>query len=163
MPYFIISLIAGAFAITLSILFIKIYNESQDKKRRKECLHFAEMQLHKMALQFQEDCMEATKKVISQYSMVLTFKRYRYGPDYMTYSFLSEYEKSIDSIKEDYLVHYAIRYSNGDNLLRCEAEDLPVYILVEYKAEISKIATTFHKLSDSMRKHIEEEKEKLTN
>ena len=159
MPDFMISIIAGAFAIPLGVIFIKIYNDSQAKKHQKERLRFAERHLHNLALQFQEDCMEATKKVIAKYSTVLTYKSYRYGPDYMTYSFLRDYQKSIDSMKEDYLVHYAIRYSNGDNWFRCEAEDLPVYMLVEYEAEISKIATTFHKLSDSMRKHIEEEKE----
>ena len=160
MKELIASLIAGAFAIPLGVLCVKIYNESQDKKHQKERLRFAEKRLHCIALQFQEDCMEATKKVIAQYSIALTHKSYRYGPDSLTYSFLSDYRKTIDSMKEDYLAHYAIRYSKGDNWLRCEAEDLPISILGEYETEITEIANTFDDLCDSMRKQIEELKGK---
>lgn len=160
MKELISSLIAGAFAILFGVMFIKIYNEIQDKKRRKEQLYFAEKRLHKMTLHFRDDCMEETKKLVAKYAALLTCKSYRYSPDYMTYSFLSDYRKTIDSIKEDYIVNYAIRYSKGDNWLRCEAEDLPISILGEYETEITEIANTFDDLCDSMRKQIEELKDK---
>ena len=160
MKELIASLIAGACAIPLGVIFIKIYNEFEAKKARKEQLYFAEKRLHKMALRFRDDCMVETKKVIAQFTATVDWKSYLRGPDYMTYSFLFDYQKTIDSIKEDYLVNYAQKYSNGDNLLRCEAEDLPISILSEYETEITEIANTFDDLCDSMRKQIEELKGK---
>ena len=153
------SLLSGTIAIYLGILFMKLYNEFQEKKHRKEQLYFAKKRLHKLVLRFRDDCMEETKKFVAIYTAKLSWKSYRYATDYMTCSFISDYRKSISSIKEDYLVHYAIRYSEGDNRLRCEAEDLPRYILDEYESELSEIATIFQNLSDSMWQQIEELKE----
>lgn len=140
-------LIAGAFAIPLFVLFLKIHNEFEAKKARKEQLYFCQKRLHKLALHFRDDCMVATKQVVAQYTTFLTWKTHRYGPDYIVCTFLSDYRNTIDKLKEEYLKNYAIKYSEGDNGLRCEAENLPNYILDEYAAEVSEIANTFRDLS----------------
>ena len=154
MKELIASLIACAFAIPLAVIFIKIYREYQAKKRRKERLYFAEKHLHKMALQFRDECMEESKKVIAKYTSAVRFGSYRVCD--WAIDFIFDYRESIDTMKEDYLTRYAIRYSEGDNWLRCEAEDLPRYILDGYEAEISEIANTFREISYHMADQIDE-------
>ena len=154
MEDFIACLIGGAFAISLGILGIKIYNEFETKKRRKERLYFAEKRLHKMALQFRDECMEETKKVIVKYTSSVRFGSYRICD--WAVDFIFDYRKSIGAMKEDYLTAYAKKYSDGDNGLRIEAEDLPRYILDEYEAEISEIANTFYEISYHMADQINE-------
>lgn len=150
------SLIATALAIPLFVLFIRVYNAVLAKKSRKERLYFCQKRLHNMALCFRDECITATQKVIAQFAAVMGGKSYLRAPNYMTFSFLNDYNKLIRSMREDYLVNYATKYSEGDTSLRCEAEDLPRYLLDEYEAEISEIATTFRALSDCMLQQIEE-------
>lgn len=155
------SLIAGAFAIPLGILFIRIYQESKARKERKERLYYCRERLHKVALQFRDDCVAETQKVIVQYTSVLDWKSYWRTPDYTTYAFLSEYRDKIEFLKTDYLVNYAKKYSDGDEWLRMEAEDFfASSVYFEYKAELSEIDKIFQDIYDCMREQIEERKNK---
>lgn len=131
--------------LLFSLFLLCFYYERKEKKRdeHEQHLYFCQKRLHKMALRFRDDCMAATKQVVAQYTIILTWKSYRHGPTYTVYTFLSDYQKTIDKLESEYLENYAIKYSEGDNGLRCEAEDLPNYILDEYREELSEIAKTF--------------------
>lgn len=143
----LVSILSVAIVIPFVVLFIKIYNENQAKKDRRERLYFSQRRLHKMALQFRDECMAETKQVIAQYTAAIAWKSFRHRPDYLANSFITDYKKAIDSRKKEYLGKYAIIYSEGDNSLRIEAEELPDYILDEYEAEITEIANTFRDIS----------------
>ena len=140
--------------LIFALIMLGLYYERKEKRRKEheEWLYFCQKRLHKIAIQFRQDCMEATEQVIAQYTTVLTWKSYRYGPN----SFIWEYRDSITRLEEEYKVNYAEKYSNGDNKLRCEVEDLPNYILDEYRAEVSEIANTFRQLGYCISNQISE-------
>ena len=135
--------------LVFALFLLGFYYERKKKARmeHEEWIYFCQRRMHKLALHFRDDCMAATKQVVAQYTTFLTGKTYRYGPDYIVCAFWDDYREKIDKLKEEYLKNYAIKYSEGDNGLRCEAEDLPSYILDEYTAEVSEIANTFCDLS----------------
>ena len=141
----------------LALIMLELYYERKEKRRKEheEWLYFRKKRLHKLALQFRRDCMEAAEQVIAQYTTVLTWKSYRYASNY----FLWDYRNSITRLEEEYKFHYAEKYSSGDNKLRCEVEDLPNYILEEYRAEVSEIANTFLELGYCISNQINELKE----
>ena len=157
------SILAGAISIPFFILAIKISNEIKANKEKKERLYFSEKRLHCIALKFRDDCIAETKKLISKYTVVISQRSYRHLPDYLTFSFISDYNKKIECLKKEYFTDYAMKYSEGDNLLRIEAEDLPNFILEEYKKELSDIAASFHNLSDYMRQEIEKNEKEYIN
>lgn len=140
-----------------ALFMLGLYYERKEKRRKEheEWLCFCQKRLHKIALQFRQDCMEATEQVIAQYTSVLTWKSYRYGPN----SFVREYRDSITKLEEDYTVNYAEKYSKGDDRMRCEVEDLPNYILDEYRAEVCEIANIFRDLGYCISDQIRELKE----
>ena len=154
MKEFCAALLMCVLAIPSCILFIKILNENQAKRDRRERLYFSQKRLHKMAIQFRDECMTETKKIIAQYTAAIDWKSFRHRPDYLANSFITDYKKAIDSRKKEYLGKYAIIYSEGDNSLRIEAEELPDYILDEYEAEITEIANTFRDISYYMEDQI---------
>ena len=146
-----------SFLLFFALIMLELYYERKEKRRKEheEWLYFCQKRLHKIALQFRQDCMEATEQVIAQYSSVLTWKSYRYGSN----SFVWDYRDSITKLEEEYKVNYAEKYSSGDNKLRCEVEDLPNYILDEYRAEVSEIANAFRELGYCISNQIIELKE----
>lgn len=153
----VFSLIAGAFSIYGLHIYLKIDGEIKAKKAEKERLEFSKKRLHNMALRFRDDCMDATNRVIASYTHVIANKGYRQRYEFLPYlHFLSEYGKAIGALKEEYLCKYVTKYAEGDNQLRCEAEDLPDHILEEYKAELSEIASIFDNIRRYMYQHIEE-------
>ena len=152
------SLVAGAIAIPCFIFFLKIRDKIQAKKSQKERLYYCRQRLHNMTLQFRGECLAETKKVIARYTAAID--RESYHRDW-SLDFISDYRKSINNLKNEYLRNYAMKYSGGDNRLRIEAEDLPAHVLEEYEAEISEIANTFRDLSYNMYEQIKELREKL--
>lgn len=140
-----------------ALFMLWLYYERKEKRQKahEEWLYCCQKRLHKIALKFRNDCMEAAEQVIAQYTNVLTRKSYRYGPN----SFAREYRDSITRLEEEYKVNYAEKYSSGDNKLRCEVEDLPNYILDEYRAEVSEIANTFRELGYCISNQISKLKE----
>ena len=139
-----------------------LYYEHKEKKRKEheEWIYTCRRRLHKMALQYRDDCIVATKEVVAQYIAFLNWKRFIRALGYTGHAFLSDYIKKIEQLKEEYLESYAIKYADGDNCLRCEAEDLPSYILDEYREEVSEIAKTFHDFEYLMWNQIRELEEK---
>ena len=160
MKELVAALLPCVLIISFGILFIKIHKEIQTKKARKERLYYCQQRLHGVALQFRDDCMVATKHVLAQYTNFLKQKSFLHSLGYTGYYFLSDYCNTINNLKKEYLGNYAIKYSEGDNQLRIEAEDLPTYILDEYESEISEIANTFRDLSCYISDQIEELTEK---
>ena len=144
--------------LLFALFLLGFYYERKKKQRKEheEWLYFCQKRLHKIALQFRDDCMAATKEVMTQYTAFLTWKTYRFG----SATFLSDYSKTIERLAEEYTVNYAEKYSKGDNRLRCEVEDLPNYILDEYRAEVSEIAKTFRDFEHLMWENIHELKKK---
>lgn len=158
MKIFFAYLLISVLAILFSVPFIKIYNENQAKKARKERLDYCQRRLHSLTLRFRDECMKETQKVIAKYTTVVRLGSYRirdWGID-----FISDYRTSIEALEKEYIANYAIKYSEGDEWLRIEAEDLPTYITDEHQAEISQIAKTFREISCYMADQIDELKEK---
>lgn len=153
-----------ALTIPFSILFIKIYNENQAKKARTERLYWCRQRLHGLTLRFRDECMDETQKLIVRYTSIVGSRTYliRGWSNY----FVSDYKKSIDDLKKEYIINYAKKYSEKegyypevDDHLRVEAESLPSYIVDEYETEISQIARTFLEISYFMADQINELKE----
>lgn len=144
------SLLVGVVAILGVMYILKILDYFRNKKVEKEWLYFCRTRLHRLALRYQNECMEVTKKVVKRYSDVLVLRNYNAG-----YTVLSEYGKDINELKKDYLSNYALKYSEGDNQLRGEAEDLPAYILDEYTTELEELTIPFHDICRYMHEYLE--------
>lgn len=148
--------ISGMFLLAIFLLCFYYDRKEKRRKEREEWLYFCQKRLHNVALQFRDDCMAATEEAVAQYTDFLTWKTYRYG----SATFLSDYSKTIGRLAEEYIVNYSQKYSKGDNRLRCEAEDLPNYIVDEYREEVSEIAKTFRDFEHLMWNQINELKNK---
>lgn len=145
------SVLAGVIAVCVTVFFIKIHAELQEKRQRKERLCSCRQQLRKVSSRFRDDCTAAVSVLFSQYTAYLLSGRYHREYNRI----ISDYRKEIAVLKNDYLVNYALKYSNGDNGLRAEAEDFPIDILDEYRMEISDIAVIFHDLSDCIAEQLD--------
>lgn len=148
-------LLYGFVIVMLAVPSIKLYKEFRDRKEQKERLQYSRERLRALTLKFHGDCVAETKKLILQYTAAISKKTYLRSDN--AYSFFFEHWKTIENLEKEYWANYALKYSDGDNRLRCEAEDLPNYILIEYKAELSKIAYIFRGVSDYMQQQMEEQ------
>lgn len=150
MQEWIASIVAGVVAIPMAGVAIKIYADIEERKKRKEHLYFVQKRLHRIALKFRDECILATKTAIEQYPVVLRKRHCWHLSGASPYSFIVSYSNILNSLKEKYIGNCIQLYADGDNALRCEAEDLPSYILDEYCSEIEEIYQTFWEIKSHL-------------
>ena len=147
--------------LLLFALFILCFYYERKEKKRKEhesWIYDCRQRLIRITHSYRRDCQTIAEKAFARYTNIILHNSYRYGPDFMTYSFLSDYQESIDTLKVDYIDNLAERYSDSNKNL--SISDLPDYLIDEYEKSISDIAFAFYDFSYIMRKHIEEAKER---
>ena len=67
----------------------------------------------------------------------------------IVYEFIDTYYAEIDKLKDDYINNLPEKYSNGSVYQR--VEDLPEYLITEYRNSISDTAQEFKEFGISMR------------
>ena len=142
-----------------SLFAICFYYERKEKKRdnHEEWLYSCRQCLLAITHSFRRDCQALAEEAFTKYSNTLLRKRYCYTPDYMTYSFLSDYHKSIDALKEDYVENVVVK---AKEIMRYYTfTSIPSFLIEEYSKQISDIHYTFHDFGYLMRKQIAEAKE----
>ena len=134
--------------LTFALFMLGLYYEHKEKKRKEydEWIYYRRQKLQGIALHFRNDCQSLAKEVFAQYTNKLLWKSYSHAPDFVTYSFLSNYKEEIIRLKAEYIANP-------------ETESLPNYLIEEYEKNIADIASTFLELADLMRNQIEEVKE----
>ena len=146
--------------IALFALFLLgLYYERKNKKRdeHEEWLYSCRQCLLRITRSFRRDCQALAEEAFAKYSNTLLQKRYCYTPDYMTYSFLSDYRKSIDALKEDYTDNVIKKFNEA---MGCTTiTSIPNYLIEEYYKQLSDIYYSFCDLGYLMRKQIAEAKE----
>ena len=135
--------------LLFALVSLGLYYEHKAKKRKEydEWIYCRRKNLQSIALHFRNDCQSLAQEVFTQYTANLLWKSYLHMPDYITYSFLSNYKEAIIKLKAEYIANP-------------ETESLPNYLIEEYEKNISDIASTFLELADLMRNQIEEAKER---
>lgn len=142
-----------------ALVALGFYYERKEKKREEheEWLYACRQCLLGITRNFRGDCQALAEETFSEYSNTILQKKYRYAPDYMTYSFLSDYHKSIDALKEDYIENVAVK---AKEIMRYYTfTSIPSFLIEEYNKQISDIHYAFHGFGYLMWKQIEELKE----
>ena len=152
-------LIAGVFTIPLSTLIIRICAKKQGKKDYEEWIDCCRKYLYRIAYNFSNDCQSIAEKAFVQYTTIIQNDSYRHTPDYMTYSFLSDYMKCINALKEEYTDNVIKKLNEA--MGRTTITTVPNFLIEEYSKQISDIHNAFSDFSYLMRKHIDEAKEKI--
>lgn len=135
------------------------YYERKEKQREQheQWLCACRQCLLGITRNFRGDCQALAEETFAEYSNTILQKKYRYAPDYMTYSFLSDYHKSIDALKEDYIENVAAK---AKEIMRYYTfTSIPSFLVEEYSKQISDIYVIFRDFEYLMRKQIEELKE----
>lgn len=150
-------LIAGVFTIPLSILIIRICAKKQDKKDHEGWIYNCRQCLVRITHIFRSDCQSIAEKAFVQYTTIIQNGNYKHMPDYMTYSFLSEYQKSLKALEVDYIENVTAK---AKEMLRSyKFDSLPNYLVEEYTKEISDIRYAFSDFGHLMQRQISEAKE----
>lgn len=146
--------------IVLFALFaVGFYYERKEKKREQheQWLYGVRQCLLGITHSFRRDCQALAEEAFAKYSNTLLQKRYCYTPDYMTYSFLSDYRKSIDALKEDYTDNVIKKFNEARG--RTTITSIPSCLIEEYHKQLSDIYYSFCDFGYLMRKQIAEAKE----
>lgn len=135
------------------------YYERKEKKRKEHenWIYDCRQCLLGITRNFRGDCQAISEEAFAKYSNTLLRKRYCYTPDYMTYSFLSDYRKSIDTLKEDYTDNVIKKLNEA--MGRTTITSIPNYLIEEYCKQLSDIYYSFCDFAYLMRKQIAEAKE----
>ena len=141
-----------------AIFMLCFYYERKEKKREAheswiyDCRHC----LIRITHIFRRDCQAIAEKAFEQYTTIMQNGNCKHMPDHMTYSFLSEYEKSLKALEVDYIENVT---DKAKEMLRSyKFDSLPNYLVEEYTKEISDIRYAFSVFSHLMRKQILEAK-----
>lgn len=147
--------------VALYVSFAYMGKKEKRHREEKEWIFTCRDRLHSVARRFRDECMEEANKVIAKYTYAINRGSWHDLPafNYMDYKFIHDYYEAIDARKEEYLNNYAEKYADGNERFRIEPRDLPAYILDEYKAEISEIASSFHDIGYYMSTQIDELKQ----
>ena len=142
-----------------ALVALGFYYERKEKKREEheEWLYSCRQCLLGITHSFRRDCQAHAEEAFAKYSNTLLQKRYYYAPDYMTYSFLSDYRKSIDALKEDYTDNVIKKFNEAKG--RTTITSIPNYLIEEYYKQLSDIYYSFCDFGYLMRKQISEAKE----
>lgn len=143
--------------LALGILGLYYENKAKKRKEYEDWIYDRRQYLEIITRRFRDDCQALAEEAFTHYTNTLVWKSYLHKPDHMTYSFISNYSKSIKSLKSEYIDNFADKYSNGSEKIRVDA--LPPYLIDEYKKKIIDIADTFSDFGNIMRYKIEELKE----
>jgi hypothetical protein len=143
----------------IAIFMLCLYYERKDKARkgRQDWICDCRQHLVRITHSFHRECQTIAETAFTRYTNIILHNSYRHMPDYMTYSFLSDYRETINNLEADYIDNLAERYADGNE--KQNVYDLPDYLIGEYEKTISDIASDFCDFAYLMRKHIDEAKE----
>ena len=150
-----------ACVLLFTIFALCFYFERKEKQRKEyECwVYDCRQCLVRITNSFRRDCQTIAEETFTKYTSIIQQKSYRCTPDYMTYSFLSDYQKSIDSLKEDYIENVTIKAKEA--MRHYTLTSIPDYLIEEYIKQLSDIYYSFRDFSYLMRKQIAEANEKI--
>ena len=152
------------FIVYMLLLFVPFllcfYYERKEKKQKEheDWIYDCRQCLLRIARSFRWDCQSLAEEAFTKYTNTIQNKCYRYMPGYMTCSFLSDYKKAIETLKEDYIENMTAK---AKEIMRYYTfTSIPNFLVEEYTKEISDIYNTFRDFEYLMWKQINELKEK---
>ena len=106
--------------------------------------------LFRISCGFRSDCEKCAKKAFSEYTMKMENGSYRYfGKSNLGYMFISDYRKSIENLKKDYInnLQEKIKIYSPSNY---NVKSIPNYIIEEYRSVISDTYDSFWSFGSDM-------------
>ena len=145
----------------LLVIFILCFYYDRKEKKRKEhevWIYDCRQCLFRISRSFRRDCQSLAEEAFTKYTNTIQNKGNCYTPAYMTYSFLSDYKKAIETLKEDYIENVTAK---SNEIMRCYSfTSIPNFLIEEYTKEISDIYNTFCDFEYLMWNQIHELEEK---
>lgn len=138
----------------VALLVYVIYAEIKNKKQQEYYgwIEDCRDRLKSISHLFISDCRTQEEKIFEIYTgKILNIKHYksmRSDWQNVVYDFINTYYDEIDKLKADYINNLDEKYSSGNAYRR--VEDLPEYLITEYKNRISDIADEFKGLGKTM-------------
>ena len=142
----------GENILTFVILVMVLYCHRKEERWKSDreweigCIYC----LIRIANIFHNDCEKCAKKAFSEYTMKMKNGSYRYfGTSNLGYMFISDYKKSIESLKKDYInnLQEKIKIYSRENY---NVEFIPNYIIEEYRKAISETYDSFWSFGSDM-------------
>lgn len=145
-------LLAALFAVCLFC-----WHKEKERKEHESWIHDCRKCLAHISHRFLVDCQNLAEKAFTIYTHRIQNNRHLYGPDSMKYFFLSDYQKSIDKLKEDYVAN--VTEKAKDCMPHYHFTSIPDNLLEEYISQIDRIHRTFADFHYLMWKQIQELKD----
>lgn len=145
--------------ILLFALFMLCFHYERKEKQKKEhdnWIYDCRQCLLRTVSNFCRDCQAIAEEAFTKYTNMILNNNYRRMPDYMAYSFLSNYQESLDNLKENYLENVTNKVK--ESMRYYTFTSIPDYLIEEYSKLISDIYYSFRDFGFLMRKQIDEEK-----
>lgn len=134
------------------ILVMGLYYHRKDEKRERDigwginCLDC----LLTISNSFRRDCEKCAKKAFSEYTMKMENGSYRhFGTSNLAYMFISDYKKSIENLKKDYINNLQEKIK-ANSRINYNVECIPNYIIEEYRRIISDTYDSFWDFGSDM-------------
>lgn len=138
----------------VALLVYILYAENKNKKQQEYYgwIEDCRDRLKSISHLFISDCRTQEEKIFEIYTgKILNLKHYKsMRSDWQNavYDFINTYYDEIDKLKSDYINNLAEKYSSETVYRR--VEDLPEYLITEYRNRISDIADEFKGLGKTM-------------
>ncbi len=152
-----------ALAAIFALFALGFYYERKEKKRKEheDWIHDCRHCLVKITHIFRRDCQSIAEKTFVQYTTIMQNGSYKHTPDHMTYYFLSNYQKEIDVLKEDYIENVIKKLNET---MGCTTiTSIPNYLIEEYCKQLSDIYYSFCDFAYLMRRQITKANENHIN
>lgn len=148
-------------AAIFALLALCFYYEHKEEKRKQHenWIYDCRQCLVRITNSFRRDCQAVAEDAFMKYTNILLHKSYRHMPDYITCSFLSDYQKALDNLKEDYLENVTEKVKEAR--LCYTFTSIPNFLIEEYTKLISDIYNTFWDFKSLMWMQIHESKENI--
>lgn len=142
-----------------SIFMLCFYYERKEKNRKEheDWIYNCRQCLVRITHSFRQDCQTVTEKTFATYTSIMLHNSYRDMPDYMIFSFLSDYRRSIDELKEDYIENISVKANEA--MEHYAFTDIPNYLVEEYNKQVLDIYNSFYDFSYLMQAQIAEANE----
>ena len=139
-----------ALAAIFALFALGFYYERKEKSRkeRQEWIYDSEKRLRSISDQFERACFDATEETFQKYSWNIRFCEWHCTLEQRSSLLLSEHERTIDTLKKDYIENLAEKFSGGYAYRGIDR--LPTYLIEEYHQRINNIVYRYHDINFTM-------------